>query len=181
MAMPVTPVTPATAIPLRSGSQDLVGRIMVVVAVAAAALVLVTLPINLAAQTHSGIVEIAGVGASAALVRLALRKPRMLQVAVLAQAADMLTFVLAWQGGRAEQNPLTGWLLDVAYTVLPTAGTFPTAAAGVMLLCAKLALIAYVARVAPVLGRYRATVLVVCIIAGLVGAASNVIAFWPAS
>lgn len=175
------PASPATEFPSGSRTHVVVGRLLVVVALATAGLLLLVVPINLAVQTHSGIVEIASVGTGASLLRLALGKPQLVQVAILAQAADMLTFVFAWQGGPAEQNPLSAWLLSGAYAVLPTAGTFPTAAAGVIMLGAKLALIAYVTMVAPHLGRYRVPVLVVCTMAGIIGAASNVIAFWPAS
>lgn len=156
------------------------GWALVAVAVGSAALVLVGLPIDLMAQTDASLVELASLAAAAAILRWALGSPRLLQLALLAQTGDMLTFVLAWRRGEAEQNPIAQLLIEWSVATFPGTGSFPFAVAGIVLILAKVGLVLFVVRVTPFLGRYRNAVLAIALIAGLIGSVSNVIAFWPA-
>jgi hypothetical protein len=150
------------------------------VSVGSAALVLVGLPINFEAQTDASSVELASLAAASLVLRSALLSVRLLQFALLGQAADMLTFVLAWQRGAAERNPIAQLFIDWALGTFPGTGTFPFAVAGLALILAKLGLILYLVRITPFLGRYRNVVLTVALLVGLVGTISNVVAFSPA-
>lgn len=156
------------------------GWALVAVSVGIAALVLVALPINLMAQTDASLVELASLAGAAAILRWAFRGPRLLQLALWAQTTDMLTFVLAWRRGEAEQNPIAQLLIDLSLATFPGTGSFPFGVAGIVLILAKVGLVLYVVRVTPVLGRYRNVVLATALIVGLIGSASNVFAFWPA-
>ena len=135
-----------------------------------ATIAVVVVAIGLAA--FGAFTELAGLAVGVVAWRLAATPSRLLRAAVLAQAADLVTFAFVWQGGQGERNPMARVVLDAIHAVLGP-GWGVLAAAAVLLLL-KLALIVYLVRVAPYLGRYRAAVLVVAMAAGLVGAASNV-------
>ena len=116
--------------------------------------------------------ELAGLAAGVVAWRLAAARPPLLRAAVLAQAADLVTFAFVWRGGSGERNPLALAALQAAETALGP-GWGILAAEGFLLLL-KLALVVYIVRIAPYLGRYRDAVLIVATAAGLIGATSNV-------
>jgi hypothetical protein len=145
-----------------------------------AALLVVALPVNMGAQTHSGLVFFAGLAAVPLLLRLAIGAPQLVAYAALAETADLVTFLFSWQEGAGERNPLGGWLIGWSQSAFPNTGSFPFGAAGVALVLAKVALVAGLVWLAPRLGGYRAWVLELAIAVGLVGALSNVWAFVPA-
>src|SRR5690242_8100605 len=137
-----------------SRTSSIVAWTLITIAIGSVALLVVAIPINLNAQTDGSLVELASAAAAAAIFRWALRSAGLLRWALVAQAADMLTFVLAWQRGAAEQNPLARGLVDWALGALPATGSFPFAVAGMVLIVAKLALVTYIVRVAANLGHY---------------------------
>jgi len=145
-----------------------------------AALLIVAVPVNIGAQTHSGLVFFAGLAAVPLLLRVAIGAPQLVAYAVLAETADLVTFLFSWQEGAGERNPLGGWLIDWAQSAFPNTGSFPFGAAAVALVLAKVMLVAGIVWLAPRLGRYRTWVLGIGIAVGLVGAMSNVWAFAPA-
>lgn len=123
-------------------------------------------------------VEIAGLIIGAFAVRLASARPPLLRAAVLAQAADLATFGFAWQWGYGERNPLGRLAADSMRGLFPPNFTYEAVfTAALILMLAKLALIWYLIRMAPHLNRYRRAVLAVATAVGIVGAASNVVAF----
>jgi hypothetical protein len=131
-------------------------------------------------QSGNGLVEVAGLAASASALRLAPARPRLLQAAVIAQVADMGTFGFVWQLGQGEQNPLGRWMLEALLALGPASTSWEAAvAAGLILILAKLALIGFLIGVTPHLGRYRRTVLLVAMVAGSVGATVNVLTRLP--
>ena len=119
--------------------------------------------------------EAAGLAVGAVAWRVAATRPPLLRTAVLAQAADLVTFAFVWRGGGGERNPLAVAVLEAAHTFLGPGWGILAAAAFLLLL--KLTLILYLLQVAPYLGRYRGAVLVVATAAGLVGTTSNVLSF----
>jgi hypothetical protein len=157
-----------------------VASLFAAVAVLLAALVVVAVPINLHAETDSGLVELASLAVGSAILRWAVLNPGLIRLALIAETADMLTFVLAWQRGAAELNPIAGAIVHWAGAVAAGAGSFSFAIAGIGLVAAKLALVAFLVAVAPKLGPYRRAVLWVAAVAGLIGAVSNVVALVPA-
>ena len=124
------------------------------------------------------ITELVGLAVGALAWRLAATRSVLLRAAVLAQAADLVTFAFVWRGGSGERNPLALAALDAARAVLPPGWGELAAAAFLLLL--KLALIVYLVRVAPFLGRYRVAVLIIATAVGLLGAASNVVGIFVA-
>lgn len=120
------------------------------------------------------VVELAGLVVGSVAWRLAPTRPVLLRAAVLAQAADLVSFAFIWRGGGGERNPLALAALEAARGVLPAG--WDVVAAAVFLLLLKLALIVYLVRVAPFLGRYRDAVLIIAAAAGFVGATTNVLA-----
>jgi len=162
-----------------SGTRLRVRRLLAIVAICAITLLAITVPVNLVAQTGGGMVELAALAAAAMTARLGVTAGGLLRVAMLAQLADLGTFVFSWQGGIAELNPLSGLILALTHAALPAGGSFSVGVAGAILLCAKFALLVFLARAAPVLGRYRVPVLVLAVCAGTIGALSNVIALLP--
>ena len=123
------------------------------------------------------LVEIAGLTVAMGALRFAPAHPRLLRMAVLAQAADLGTFGFVWRSGQGEQNPLGRWAMDALLAHGRAGGTWEAAAAAALILIlAKLALIGFLIWVTPHLGRYRRVVLVAGTVVGCVGAATNVLA-----
>ena len=132
------------------------------------------------AESGNALVEIAGLAATASVLRLAPARPRLLQAAMFAQAADLGTFGFAWQLGQGEQNPLGRWAVETLLALGPANGSWEAAAAaGLILILAKLALVGFLIRITPQLGRYRRIVLLTATLAGTVGAAGTVLARLP--
>ena len=129
-------------------------------------------------------VEIAGLTLGALLARLASAESPLLRATVLAQAADLVTFAFIWRSGDAERNPLGQMAMNFSLGLFNSRGQgfddwgwVAVIVAALMMLGLKVALIAFLVRVAPHLGRYRRTVLVIAIVGGIVGTTSNVLAF----
>ena len=120
------------------------------------------------------LVELAGLVVGAVAWRVVPTRPALLRAAVLAQAADLVTFAFIWRSGGGERNPLALAALEAAHAVLPAG--LEVLAAALFLLLLKLALIVYLVRVATFLGRYRDAVLIIATAVGLVGATTNVLA-----
>jgi len=126
------------------------------------------------------LVEFAGLTAATGILRYAPARPRLLRAAVFAQAADLGTFGFVWQSGLGEQNPLGRWAMEALVALGPADATWEaTAAAGLVLILAKLALIRFLIWVTPHLGRYRRVVLVAGTVVGCIGAATNVLVKLP--
>ena len=129
-------------------------------------------------------VEISGLTIGAVTARLASAYPPLLRAAVMAQIADLVTFAFIWRSGDGERNPLGRLAMDFSLDLFGSRGYgyddggYPAVIlAGLSLLLLKVALIVFLIRVAPYLGRYRRTVLVVAVALGTLGAISNVLAF----
>lgn len=132
-------------------------------------------------QSGGSVVEIAGVTAAAVVLPIALDRSGLLRAALLAQVADLATFGLVWAGGLGEQNPLGRWTIELMLPFDPSRAPYPwswgaAAAAGVILILAKLGLLALLIRLAPQLGRYRRAVLLAAAVAGGIGAIANALA-----
>jgi len=85
-------------------------------------------------------------------------------------------FGFVWQSGLGEQNPLGRWMIEGLLALGPANATWEAAAAaGLILILAKLALIGFLIWVTPHLGRYGRVVLVAGTVAGCAGAATNVL------
>lgn len=141
---------------------------------------LLVLALVLGERFGNGLVEIAGVTAAIGVLRYASARPRLLQSAVVAQAADLGTFGFVWQFGQGERNPLGRWTMDALLGLGPADATWEAAAAaGLILILAKLALIGFLIWVTPPLGRYRPAVLVAGTVVGCVGAMSNMLSRLP--
>jgi hypothetical protein len=128
------------------------------------------------------VITVLGVLVGIYLAYVAGQRERWLRVAVLAQAADLVTFAVVWEHAQGELNPLGGLARSAFLAVLTPAmgsGADGTAvvAASVFLMGLKLGLIAFLVRAAPYLGRYRQLVFVVAGAAGTLGCVSNVLAF----
>jgi hypothetical protein len=142
-----------------------------------AGLFVVATIIGVQAQSNNGLTTFAGLTAGAVILRLAVAHTGQLRLALVAQAADLLTFVFAWQDGGAEHNPLAGWAVDAARGALsPDAAWLAVLLAGLLLILLKVGLAVLLVVIAPYLGRYRTLVLTIAIGAGLIGAASNLLA-----
>jgi hypothetical protein len=129
------------------------------------------------AQSNNGLTAFAGLTAGAVILRLAVAHAGQLRLALIAQAADLLTFVFAWQDGEAEHNPLAGWVVDTARGALPPDAVWlAPLLAGLFLILLKVGLAVLLIAVAQHLGRYRTLVLTIAIAAGLIGAVSNLLA-----
>ena len=129
-------------------------------------------------------VEIAGLTIGAVTARMSSALPPLLRAAVLAQLADLVTLAFIWRSGNAERNPLGQVAMDFSLWLLGSGGVghddwgyVAVLVAAVLMFALKLALIAFLIRVEPHLGRYRRAVLVVAIGVGILGAVSNVLAF----
>jgi hypothetical protein len=119
------------------------------------------------------VIELAGAVYGAAMFRRFWSLPVLLRAAVLAQVADVVTFV--WSGRPAEdRNPLAHLIHQAfAGAISDTSsqlGDWLTALAVVGL---KTGLILYLVWAAPILGRYRMPVLIIALAAGVIGAVSN--------
>ncbi|HXG25604.1 MAG TPA: hypothetical protein VNL94_01945 [Candidatus Binatia bacterium] len=110
------------------------------------------------------------------LVRLAGQRERWLRAALLAQIADLVSFTTLWEYGLGEQNPLAHLVLDLSRQAFGAEG-FAGYVATVVLVALKLGLLGYLAFAERHFGRYRRPVLAIAVVAGTVGAASNVFAF----
>lgn len=122
------------------------------------------------------LVELGALAAAAGVLPIVLDRPGLVRAAALAQVADLGTFGFVWQAGQGEANPVAGWILQALFT--PADGYWTREAlvvTGLMLIVAKLALIAFLIRATPYLGRYSRLVLFVAAGAGMVGAAANVL------
>lgn len=129
-------------------------------------------------------VEIAGLTIGAIAARLASPLSPLLRAAVLAQAADLVTFAFIWRSGDAERNPIGQLVMDVSLGLLGSRGYgyddrgwIAVILAALMMFALKIVLMMFLVRVEPHLGRYRRVVLVAAIVVGLVGAVSNIVAF----
>lgn len=121
--------------------------------------------------------EIAGLLIGIALVRLAAPREALLRAAIVAQAADLATFAIAWQGGAGERNPLSRLALDLSFALFGPAEWVAVPTAALSLMGLKVALIGFLIHVAPHLGRYRRIVLGAAIGVGAIGAISNLLAY----
>jgi hypothetical protein len=121
--------------------------------------------------------EIAGLLIGISLMRLAAPRDALLRAAIVAQAADLTTFAIAWHEGQGERNPISRLMLDLSFAVFSPAEWLAVAVAGLGLLGLKVVLVTFLVGVAPHLGRYARIVLIVAIGAGALGAASNVLAY----
>ncbi len=129
-------------------------------------------------------VEIAGLTIGALAARLAFAQPPLLRAAVLAQIADLVTLAFIWRSGDAERNPLGQLAMDFSLELFDSRGEgfddwgwVAVIVAALILFALKVALIVFLIRVAPHLGRYRRAVLVVAVAVGILGAISNILAF----
>lgn len=126
-------------------------------------------------------ITVVGICLGISLARVAAPRERWLRVAVLAQAADLLTFAAVWEHAQGELNPLGGLARSAFLAALtPAIGLGAEGAAvlasSALLMGLKLGLIGFLLWAAPNLGRYRRVVLLVAAAAGTLGSASNVIA-----
>ncbi|HYN68921.1 MAG TPA: hypothetical protein VEX41_01765 [Candidatus Eisenbacteria bacterium] len=129
-------------------------------------------------------VEISGLTIGAVAARLASAQPPLMRAAVLAQIADLVTFAFIWRSGDAERNPIGRLAMDFSLGLFGSRGVgfddrgyLAVIVAALILFGLKVALIVFLVRVVPYLGRYRRAVLVVAIAVGTLGAVSNVLAF----
>jgi hypothetical protein len=149
-------------------------RALVVAALLFSGLFVVATILGVQAQSNNGLTMFAGLTAGAVILRLSVAYTGQLRLALIAQAADLLTFVFAWQDGGAEHNPLAQWAVDAARSALsPDAAWLAVLLAGLLLILLKVGLAVLLIAVVPHLGRYRTLVLTIAITAGLIGAASN--------
>jgi hypothetical protein len=127
------------------------------------------------------IVEVAGLLGASVVIATALEQPRLLKAALLAQAADLGMFGFVWQGGQGEANPLGRLLMTALAGPGATVERFWGMAvlAGLILVLAKLGLVAFLLWAAPRLDRYQRIVLVVALVAGVFGAVGSVITRIP--
>jgi hypothetical protein len=121
-------------------------------------------------------ITVAGLIVGVALVRLAGPRAPWLRAAVLAQCADLVTFAAVWEHSQGELNPLGVLVRDATHTALGEASGAGISIAWLVLTALKLTLIGYLLRAEPSLGRYRRPVMAVATVAGVIGAASNVLA-----
>ena len=126
-------------------------------------------------------ITVVGIGLGIFLAFVAGPRERWLRLAVLAQAADLVTFAVVWEHAQGEVNPLGGLARSAFLEALtPVMGSgadgAAVVAASVLLMGLKLGLIGFLLRTAPYLGRYRQVVLAVAMFAGTLGCISNVIA-----
>ncbi len=120
-------------------------------------------------------VEVTGLTAGTLAVRIGMSRPPLLRAAVFAQAADLTTFAFIFEGPGWERNPLAHALYEAARGLLGVGGDqWAVSATALLLIGMKLGLVAYLVWASPILGRYRGIVLVVAILAGIVGAVSNI-------
>jgi hypothetical protein len=123
--------------------------------------------------------EIAGLTVGAFLARRTSRlDSRLLRLAVLAQAADLVTFAFVFgHAGQGERNPLAVVVVQVAKSIFGSTTNeqmfFVNSLSFFAMFGLKLALIVFLIWVAPRLRQYQRTVLLVAIAAGIVGAVSN--------
>lgn len=97
---------------------------------------------------------------------------------MLAQIADLVTFATVWEHSQGELNPLGALVRDGALLILGPEHVGPAAAiAAIVLATLKMGLIAFLVRFGDDFGRYRWVVMAVAVVAGAVGATSNVVAY----
>lgn len=126
-------------------------------------------------------ITVVGIGLGIYLAYVAGSRERWLRAAVLAEAADLVTFAVVWEHAQGELNPLGGLARSAflaAFSPVMGSGADGAAvfAASLLLMGLKLGLIAFLMRAAPFLGRYRQFVLGVAAAAGTLGCVSNVVA-----
>jgi hypothetical protein len=123
--------------------------------------------------------EIAGLTVGAFLARRTSRlDSRLLRAAVLAQAADLVTFAFIFgHAGQGERNPLAQVVVQAAKGIFGSTTNeqmfVVNSLSFFVMFGLKLALIAFLMWVAPRLRQYQRTVLLVATAAGIVGALSN--------
>ena len=100
-----------------------------------------------------------------------------MRAALLAQAADLVSFTTIWEYGLGEQNPLALLVLDLSRQAFGPGTAAADYIATIVLVGLKLGLLAYLLFAERYLGRYRRPVLVIAGVAGVVGALSNVLAY----
>jgi hypothetical protein len=129
------------------------------------------------------VVEVVGIIVGVWLVRLAAARHPLLLAAIAAQAADLVTFAIAWQEGKGERNPLARLGIEASVAALSpavevnVAHGIATLVAALTLMVLKLALVGYLVRIDSHLGRFRRPVLAAAIAAGVFGAGTNVLAY----
>jgi hypothetical protein len=128
------------------------------------------------------VITVVGIVIGIYLAHVAGPRERWLRAAVLAQAADLLTFAAVWEHAQGELNPLGGLAMSAFLAAFaPAMGSAADGAAvlasSVLMMALKLGLIGFLVRTAPYLGRYRRVVLGVAVAAGTLGCASNVVAY----
>ena len=148
---------------------------LVAMAVVCGGLFVLGLIVAFASHGSAGLVELVGLAAGATVLRLAVGQTGLTRLALIAQAADLLTFALAWQDGRAEANPIARWLVEAATAGFPADYWFAIVLAGFTLMALKVGLAILLIGLASRIGRYRMAVLVVALVAGIVGAATNLL------
>jgi hypothetical protein len=123
--------------------------------------------------------EIAGLTVGAFLARRTSRlDPQLLRFAVLAQAADLVTFAFIFgSAGQGERNPLAVVVVQAAKAIFGSRTNeqmfYVNSLSFLVMFGLKLALIIFLIWVAPRLRRYQRTVLLLATAAGIVGAVSN--------
>lgn len=114
------------------------------------------------------------------MVRMARSRPPLLRAAILAQTADLVTFTFVFANSAHEHNPLGSLVLQAVKSLIGSSTNdqmFLVNWLSVLVMVGlKVGLIAFLVWVAPRLRRYQQPVLVVATAAGIVGAASNLIA-----
>lgn len=113
------------------------------------------------------------------MVQLSRPKTPLLRAAILAQAADLVTFTFVFANSSHEHNPLANLILQVAKNLIGSTTNdqmFLVNWASVLVMVGlKLGLIVFLIWAAPRFGRYERAVLVIATAAGIVGAISNLI------
>jgi hypothetical protein len=122
-------------------------------------------------------ITVAGIIVGIALARISGRGTAWLRAAILAQAADLVTFAAVWEHSQGELNPIGKLVKDLSHLVFGRDSGAAVPIAAVVLILLKLGLIAYLIRAEPYLGRYRRAILGVATVTGLLGAGSNILAY----
>lgn len=121
-------------------------------------------------------VELGALASATGVLSLRVERPRLLHVALVAQAADLATFGAVWQLGRGEANPLGGHVVNALAGLgfgQGDDGWTAAVMAGFALIAAKVLLIGFLVHVTPYLGRYAHVVLATAAVVGAVGAIVN--------
>lgn len=147
-------------------------------ALSALLLGLVAIQLLIGPSWSTTLVEVGALAAVAGVVPFVLDRSGFVRAAALAQVADLGTFAFVWQAGQGERNPLAGWILEALFTWKDGYWTWEAlVVTGLILILAKLVLIAFLISATPFLGRYARVVLATAAVAGVAGAVANILAF----